>query len=45
VSPLWVSHFFVKDGIFGYSDDTSVVAHEGNSLKGHSKVSRGMHNP
>jgi hypothetical protein len=45
VSPLKVSHSFVEDMIFGYRDGTSVIAHEGNSLKGHSKVSHGVHNP
>jgi hypothetical protein len=45
VSPLKVSHSFVEDWIFGYRDDTGVIAHEGNSLKVHSKVSHGVHNP
>jgi hypothetical protein len=45
VSPLNVSHSFVEDWIFGYRDGTSVVAHEGNSLKAHTKVSHGVHNP
>jgi hypothetical protein len=45
VSPLKVSHSFVEDWIFGYRDGTSVVAHEGNSLKAHSKVSHGVYNP
>jgi hypothetical protein len=45
-----VSHFevfysFVEDWVFGYRDGTGVVAHEGNSLKDHSKVSHGVHNP
>jgi hypothetical protein len=45
VSPLKVSHSFVENWIFGYRDDTSVVTHEGNSLKDHSKISHGVHNP
>jgi hypothetical protein len=45
VSPLKVSHYFVKDSIFGYWYGTSVVTHERNSLKDHSKVSHGVHNP
>jgi hypothetical protein len=45
VSPLKVSHSFVEDCIFGYRDDTGVNTHEGNSLKTHSKVSHGVHNP
>jgi hypothetical protein len=45
VSPLMVSHSFVYDWVFGYKDGTGVVAHEGNSLENHSKVSHGMHNP
>jgi hypothetical protein len=45
VSPLKVSHSFVKDWILGYRDDTGVVAHEGNSLEDHSKVSHDVHNP
>jgi hypothetical protein len=45
VSPLKVSHSFVEDKIFGYGDGTSVVTHEGNSLKDHYKVSHGVHNP
>jgi hypothetical protein len=45
VSPLKVSHSFVKDWIFGYRDGTDVVSHEGNSLEDHSKVSHGVHNP
>jgi hypothetical protein len=44
VSPLKVSHSFVEDWVLGYRDDTGVVAHEGNSLKDHSKVSHGVHN-
>jgi hypothetical protein len=43
MSPLKVSHSFIW--IFGYRDGTGVVAHEGNSLKDHSKVSHGVHNP
>jgi hypothetical protein len=43
VSSLNMSHFFVKDWIFGYRDGTGVIAHEGNSLKPHSKVSHGVH--
>jgi hypothetical protein len=45
VSPLKVSHSFVEDWDFGYRDDTGVVAHEGNTLKDHSKLSHGVHNP
>jgi hypothetical protein len=45
VSPLKVCHSFVEDWIFGYRDSTSVVAHEGNSLKNHSKISHGVYNP
>jgi hypothetical protein len=45
MSPLKVSHSFMEDWIFGYRDGTGVVAHEGNSLKDHSKVSHGVHNP
>jgi hypothetical protein len=45
VSPLKVSHSFVKDWIFCYRDGTDVVTYEGNSLKYHSKVSHGVHNP
>jgi hypothetical protein len=45
VSSLKVSHSFVEDWVFGYRDGTGVVAHEGNSLKNHSKVSHGVHNP
>jgi hypothetical protein len=39
VSPLKVSHSFVEDWNFSYRDGTSVVSHEGNPLKDHSKVS------
>jgi hypothetical protein len=45
VSPLMVSHSLVEGWIFGYRDDTGVITHEGNSLKDHSKVSHGVHNP
>jgi hypothetical protein len=45
VSPLKVSHSFVEDWIFGYRDGTDVVTHERNSLKDHSKISHGVHNP
>jgi hypothetical protein len=45
VSPLKVSHSLVEDWIFCYRDGTGVIAHEGNSLKAHSKVSHGVHNP
>jgi hypothetical protein len=44
VSSLKVSHSLVEDWIFGYRDGTGVIAHEGNSLKNHSKVSHGAHN-
>jgi hypothetical protein len=40
-----VSHFFMEDWVFGYRDDTCVVAHKGNSLKDHFKVSHSVHNP
>jgi hypothetical protein len=43
VSSLNMSHLFVKDWIFGYRDGTGVIAHEGNSLKHHSKISHGVH--
>jgi hypothetical protein len=39
VSPLNMSHLFMEDCIFGYWDDTGVIAHEGDSLKPHSKIS------
>jgi hypothetical protein len=45
VSSLKVSHSLVEDWIFGYRDGTGVIAHEGNSLKAHSSVSHGVHNP
>jgi hypothetical protein len=44
VSALKVSHYFVEDYVFDYRDGTGVIAHEGNSLKDHSKVSHGVHN-
>jgi hypothetical protein len=44
VSPLKVSHYLVEDWIFGYKDGTGVIAHEGNSLKAHCKVSHDVHN-
>jgi hypothetical protein len=44
VSPFKVSHSFMEDQVFGYRDCTGVVAHEGNSLEDHSKVSHGVHN-
>jgi hypothetical protein len=45
VPPFKVSQSFVLDWVFGYRDDTGIVAHEGNSLEDHSKVSHGMYNP
>jgi hypothetical protein len=45
VSHFKVFHSFVEDWVFCYRDGTGVVAHEGNSLKDHSKVSHGVHNP
>jgi hypothetical protein len=45
VSHFEVFHSFVEDWVFGYRDGTGVVAQEGNSLKDHSKVSHGVHNP
>jgi hypothetical protein len=45
VPPLKVSRSLVVDWIFGYGDGTGVITHEGNSLKTHSKVSLGVHNP
>jgi hypothetical protein len=45
VSSLNISHLFVEDWIFGYRDGTIVIAHEGNSLKPHSRVSHGVHYP
>jgi hypothetical protein len=43
VSSLNMSHLFVEDWIFAYLDDTGVIAHEGNSLKDHSKISHDVH--
>jgi hypothetical protein len=43
VSSINMSHLFIEDCIFGYRDDTGVIAHKGNSLKPHSKVSHGVH--
>jgi hypothetical protein len=40
-----MSHLFVEDWIFCYRDSTGVIAHEGNSLKPHSKISHGVHYP
>jgi hypothetical protein len=45
VSPLKVSHSLVEDWFFGNRDSTGVIAHEGNSLNAHSKVSHGVYNP
>jgi hypothetical protein len=45
VSSLNMSHLFMEDWIFDYRDGISVIAHEGNSLKPHSKVSHGVHYP
>jgi hypothetical protein len=45
VSPLMLSHSFMKDWVFSYKNGTSVVAHERNSLINQSKVSHGAHNP
>jgi hypothetical protein len=45
VSHLKVSHSFVENWGFGYREGTSIIAHEGNSIKDHSKVSHGVHNP
>ncbi len=45
VSALNISHFFAEDWIFGYWDCTSIIAHEGNSLKPHSKISHSVHYP
>jgi hypothetical protein len=45
VSSLNMSNLFVENWIFGYRDGTGVIAHEGNSLKPHSKVSHGVHYP
>jgi hypothetical protein len=45
ISQEVVSHSLVEDWIFSYGDGTCVIAHEENSLKAHSKVSHGVHNP
>jgi hypothetical protein len=45
VSPLKVSHSLVEDWVFSYRAGTDVVTYEENSLKDHSKVSHGVHNP
>jgi hypothetical protein len=45
ISQEVVSHSLMEDCIFGYRDGTGVIAHEVNSLKAHSKVSHGVHNP
>jgi hypothetical protein len=45
VSPLKMSHSLVDNWVFGYRDGTGVITHEGNSLKAHSIVSHGVHNP
>jgi hypothetical protein len=45
VSPLMVFHSLVEDWIFGNRNGTGVMTYEGNSLKPHSKVSHGVHNP
>jgi hypothetical protein len=45
VSLLKVYYSLVEDWIFGYRDGTGVITHERNSLKAHSKVSHGVHNP
>jgi hypothetical protein len=45
VSPLKVSHSLVEDWVFSYRAGTGVVTYEENSLKDHSKVSHGVHNP
>jgi hypothetical protein len=45
VSSLKVSHSIVEDCFFGYRDGTGIIAHEGNSLKDHSKVTHGVYNP
>jgi hypothetical protein len=44
ISQEMVSHSLVEDWVFGYRDDTGVITHEGNSLKGHYKISHGVHN-
>jgi hypothetical protein len=38
------AHSFMEDCVFDYRDGTDVVAHKGNSLENHSKVSHGVHN-
>jgi hypothetical protein len=45
VSPFNMSHLFMEDSIFGYWDGTGVIAHEGNSLKPHSKIFHSEHYP
>jgi hypothetical protein len=45
VSSLNMPHLFMKDKIFGYWDGTGVIAHDGNSLKDHSKISHIVHYP
>jgi hypothetical protein len=45
VSPLKVSHSFVKDWIFCYRYNTGIIAHEGNTLEGHSIIFHGLHYP
>jgi hypothetical protein len=39
-----VFHSLVEDWVFSYRDGIGVVAHEGNSLKDHFKVTHGVHN-
>jgi hypothetical protein len=45
VSQEMVSHSLVEDRVFGYGVGTGIIAHEGNSLEVHSKVSHGVQNP
>jgi hypothetical protein len=45
VSHFKVFHSFMEDWVFDYRDVTGVIAHEGNFLEDHSKVSHGVHNP
>jgi hypothetical protein len=45
LSSLNMSHLFMEDWIFGYRDGTGVIAHVGNSLKPHFKLSYGVHYP
>jgi hypothetical protein len=45
VSHFEMFHSFMEDWVFGYRDSTGVVTNEENSLKDHSKVSHGVHNP